>query len=131
VIVVDTSALLAILLGEPEMTTFRDILAEAQRKFVSSVSLLETGIVITDRRGAAGVTALKDFVEQAEIEIIAFDHLQYELAIPAFQTFGKGRHVARLNICDCASYALAKSIGIPLLFKGNDFSATDIVDAKR
>jgi uncharacterized protein with PIN domain len=68
VIVVDTSALLAILLHEPEMTIFRDILAEAQRKFVSSVSLLETGIVIMN--GAAGVTALKDFVDQAEIEIV-------------------------------------------------------------
>lgn len=125
-IVVDTSALLAILLDEPERPQFREVLAKEPRKSVSSVSVLEAGIVISTRRGPDGLAALADLLDRAEIVIAPFDRAQTQLAITAFETYGKGRHPARLNICDCAAYALAKAMNAPLLFKGNDFAATDI-----
>lgn len=128
-IAVDTSALLTILLAEPEMPAFRDILAEAPRKVVSSVSLLEAAIVMLSRRGDAGKAALDELVEDAELEVIPFDVAQHILAVRAFETYGKGRHPARLNICDCIAYALAKGMNAPLLFKGNDFAATDLIAA--
>lgn len=126
-IAVDTSALLAILLAEPEMAAFRDILAEAPRKVVSSVSLPDAAIVMLSRRGDAGKAALDELVEDAELEVIPFDVAQYDLAVRAFEAYGKGLHSARLNICDCIAYALAKGMNAPLLFKGNDFSATDVI----
>jgi ribonuclease VapC len=129
VIVVDTSALLAVLLDEPEKARFRDFLAEAPRKMVSAVNVLEAGIVMSTRRGPDGLAALADLIDRAEIEVVPFDHAQSQLALAAFQAFGKGRHAARLNICDCAAYALAKGTNLPLLYKGNDFAATDITAA--
>ena len=128
-IVVDTSALLAVLLDEPETVRFRDFLADAPRKMVSAVSLLEAGIVMSTRRGPDGLAALADLIEIAEVEVVPFDHAQNQLALAAFQAFGKGRHTARLNICDCAAYALAKGMNAALLFKSNDFAATDITAA--
>jgi ribonuclease VapC len=129
VIAVDTSALLAILLDEPDKHTFRDILAEAPRKMVSAVSVLEAGIIITTRRGPKSLEALSELLERAEIEVVPFDSAQALLALDAFHAYGKGRHAAALNICDCAAYALAKGINVPLLYKGNDFAATDIAAA--
>ena len=128
-IVVDTSALMAILLNEPESSQFRDALAEAPRKIISAVNVLEAGIVITARHGSDGADALTDLLERAEIKVVPFDQAQSRLAFPAFQAYGKGRHPARLNICDCAAYALAKELDAPLLFKGNDFAGTDIAPA--
>ena len=128
-IVVDTSALLAILLDEPEKSLFRDVLAEAPRKAVSSVSVLEAGIVMSTRRGADGLAALAELLDRAEVEAVPFDHAQSQLALMAFETYGKGRHPARLNICYCAVYALAKAMNASLLFKGSDFAATDIAPA--
>jgi ribonuclease VapC len=129
VIVVDTSALLAILFDEPEAHAYRDYLAHAPQKAASSVSLLEAGIVVSARLGPSGLDALAKLVEDADIEIVSFDRDQSEQAIQAFQLYGKGRHRAQLNICDCAAYALAKGLNAPLLYKGNDFAATDIVTA--
>jgi ribonuclease VapC len=129
VIVVDTSALLAVLLDEPEKVMFRDFLADAPRKMISAVSLLEAGIVMSTRRGPDGLAALTDLIERAEVEVVPFDHAQSQLALAAFHAYGKGRHAARLNICDCAAYALAKGMNVPLLYKGNDFAATDITAA--
>ena len=126
---VDTSALMAILLDEPEKALFRDILAEAPRKIISAVNVLEAGIVITTRHGDDGIDVLTDLLDHAEIEVVPFDKAQSQLAFAAFQTYGKGRHPARLNICDCAAYALAKGMDVPLLFKGHDFAATDIIAA--
>ena len=128
-IVVDTSALLAVLLDEPEKVGFRDILANAPRKAISTVSMLEAGILMTARRGDAGRAALSELVDRAEIEVVPFDQAQCQLALAAFETYGKGRHAARLNICDCAAYALAKGMNAPLLYKGADFAATDIAAA--
>jgi ribonuclease VapC len=131
VIVVDTSALLAILLDEPEQLLFRDKLAEPTRKMISAVSVLEAGIVIAARRGDDGLAALTDLIEGAEIEVVPFDQAQARLALNAFRAYGKGLHPARLNICDCAAYALAKGMSAPLLFKGDDFAATDVAVAVR
>lgn len=125
-IAVDTSALLAILLDEPEKSLFRDALAEAPRKIVSSVSVLEAGIIMSTRRGPNGLAALADLLERAEIDVVQFDYAQSQLALAAFQAYGKGRHPARLNIRDCAANALAKGMNAPLLFKGEDFAETDI-----
>ena len=88
-------------------------------------------MVIAGRRGGEPVWELLDeFLADAEAEIVSFDHEQAKLARSAFLRFGKGRHPAALNFGDCAAYALAKSRGVPLLFKGEDFARTDIVPAQ-
>jgi ribonuclease VapC len=130
VIVVDTSALIAVFEDEPERRQFNSIIANADRRVMSTVTLLEAGIVARGRRGAAGLTALQAIVEQAEIEAVPFGASHLALALEAFERYGKGLNpAARLNLGDCCSYALAKSLGVPLLFKGNDFTHTDIVSA--
>jgi ribonuclease VapC len=130
-IVIDTSALIAILQDEPERPQFAALIARADRRMVSAVSLLEASIVARSRRGAVGVTALDEIVADAELEIIAFDDFQRRLAVQAFNTYGKGIHPsARLNFGDCAAYALAKAMNAPLLFKGTDFVATDLISAR-
>jgi ribonuclease VapC len=130
-IVIDTSALIAILQNEPERAEFAALIARAERRLVSAVTLLEAGMVARSRRGEAGLTALDDIVSDAELEVVPFDDQQRQLAIAAFNQYGKGIHPsARLNLGDCAVYALAKGMNAPLLFKGNDFIATDLVAAR-
>lgn len=129
-IVVDTSALLAMLQNEPERAAFAAKIARTERRAVSAVSMLEAGMVAFGRRGQVGLSALDELVTDLEIEIIPFDEAQYRLALTAFRTFGKGIHPrARLNLGDCVVYALAKGMNAPLLFKGNDFTATDLTPA--
>ena len=93
---------------------------------VSVFSILETSIVIEAKKGDAGGRKLDLLIHRASIEIIAMDSGQVDLARFAWRSFGKGRHPAGLNIGDCCSYALSKYSGEPLLFKGNDFSKTDV-----
>ena len=124
--VIDTSALVAILLGEPEAEVFAKAIAGDPKRLVSVFSVLETGIVIEAKKGDAGGRELDLLIHRASIEIIAMDSGQVDLARFAWRSFGKGRHPAGLNIGDCCSYALSKHSGEPLLFKGNDFSKTDI-----
>jgi ribonuclease VapC len=127
-IVVDSSCLLAILQDEPENEAFRAILAGGDRLLMSAVNVHEALCVMRGRYGAAGVARLWDLIGEAEIEIAAFDELQVRAAAKAFDRYGKGLHSkASLNLCDCASYALAKTMGAPLLFKGEDFVHTDVV----
>ncbi len=129
-IVVDTSALIAVFEDEPERQQFSSIIANADRRLVSTVTLLEAGMVARGRRGGAGLTAMQAIIEQAEIEVVPFDSGHLALALDAFEHYGKGLNpAARLNLGDCCSYALAKSLAAPLLFKGNDFVHTDIVAA--
>jgi ribonuclease VapC len=129
-IVVDTSALIAIIQAEPECATFLDQVRQADRALMSAVSMLEAGMVLRARRGPAGIAELVDLVEAMAIEVVPFDAAQADGALQAFAVYGKGQHPkARLNLGDCASYALAKAMDAPLLFKGNDFSATDLVAA--
>lgn len=128
-IVVDTSALFAILANEPERATFVETIVAADRCFVSAGTRVETGMVISSRFGPAGQHYLSAFLSRAGIETNPVDAEQAETAITAFRRFGKGRHPAGLNFGDCFSYALAHTLDAPLLFKGDDFSETDITRA--
>lgn len=127
--VIDSSALMVILFGEPESEAFIEGLAAPDRKFMSAVNKLEAMIVVEARKGAEGVAALVRLLAAAEIEIIPFDSGQAEIAMATWRRYGRGRHPAGLNLGDCASYALASTLNEPLLFKGEDFSKTDIAQA--
>lgn len=124
--VIDTSALLAILLAEPETESFARALADDPKKMISAFNALECAIVIEARKGEAGGRELDLLLHRARIEIIALNTDHVELALAAWRKFGKGNHPAGLNIGDCCAYALAKYSGEPLLFKGEDFRRTDI-----
>jgi ribonuclease VapC len=124
--VIDTSAVLAILQDEPERRAFNTLVAAAETRLLSAASLVELSIVVEARFGSDGQGDLDLFLSTAEIEIVAVDRAQAELARRAFSRYGKGRHRAGLNFGDCFSYALAKGAGVPLLFKGNDFGHTDL-----
>ena len=124
--VIDTSALIAILFGEPETESFVQALVNDPKKMISAFNLLETAIVIEAKKGEPGGRELDLLVHRARIEIIPLNGDQVELALAAWRKYGKGNHPAGLNIGDCCAYALAKYSGEPLLFKGRDFSQTDI-----
>ena len=125
--VIDTSALLAILQREPERREFIEAVESADVVRLSVASFVETSIVIESRHGAEGLRDLDRFISRANIELMPVDQDQGQLARLAFSRFGKGRHRAGLNYGDCFSYAAAMSIGEPLLFKGNDFVHTDVI----
>lgn len=124
--VIDTSALMAILLGEPEAETFARALAGNPKLLLSAFSALEAAIIIESKKGASGSRELDLLLHRARIEIIPFTPEQQEIALSAWRRFGKGRHPAGLNIGDSCSYALARLTNEPLLFKGDDFLQTDI-----
>ncbi len=124
--VLDTSALIAILLGEPEAELFALAIAEAHKRIVSAFTALETGIVIEAKKGDLGGREFDLLIHRAKIEIVPLTIEQLEIARSAWRKYGKGKHPAGLNIGDCCSYALAKCAGEPLLYKGDDFSQTDI-----
>ena len=126
-IVVDSSALLAISFKEPEQQTFNDIITGGERCVMSAVNVHETATILRLRHGAAAVERFWKFLADVEIEIIPFDQAQVRAAAIAFDRYGKGLDPkARLNLADCAAYALAKTLNAPLLFKGNDFAQTDL-----
>ncbi len=124
--VVDTSALLAVLQDEAERRVFNEAMEAADSVAMSVASFVETSIVIEARHGAEGLRALDRFVDRAGIVIAGVDLEQGKVARDAFSRFGKGRHPAGLNFGDCFAYALAKVLGEPLLFKGEDFAQTDV-----
>jgi ribonuclease VapC len=126
VIVIDTSAVVAILRDEPERRMFNEAIEEAKRCLMSAVSFVEASMVMEGRMGYDGLRDFDLFVLKAGIEIVPVDVEQANIAREAFRTFGKGRHAANLNFGDCFSYALAKAMDAALLFKGQDFSRTDI-----
>lgn len=125
--VIDTSAILAIFLGEPERHRFLELLSQADARFFSAGNALETAIVLQARRGESVIRELDLFVHRTGVEIIAVDIEQVEIARAAWRRYGKGRHAAGLNFGDCFAYALAKVSGEPLLATGGDFVQTDIV----
>jgi len=127
--VIDSSALLTILFGEPDAKDFIDALADPGRKFMSSVNKLEASIVVEARKGEAGSAALARLLATIEVETIPFDSGQAEIAMAAWRRFGKGRHPAGLNLGDCAAYALASTLNDSLLHKGGGFSKTDVAPA--
>ena len=124
--IVDSSALLAVLLREPDSERYETAIATAAGCRMSAVNLLETSIVVEGRGGAAAGHELDAFLERAGIEPAPVTTEQVHVARIAWRRFGKGNHPARLNLGDCFAYALAKSAGEPLLYKGDDFSRTDI-----
>lgn len=125
-IVVDTSALVAIQLAEPEAEAFSDLIANDGAPYLSTVTLFEARTVLSFRRESARPSEFEAWLVVARVVAVAFDERQSALAFDAYQRWGKGNHPAALNLGDCASYALAKSLDAPLLFKGDDFSKTDI-----
>ncbi len=124
--VVDTSAVLAILLEEPDAADYAQLIEDDPAPLMSAASVFETGIVLISRHGQEARSDLRDFMEQAGMQVEPVTVEQAELALDAYQRFGKGRHRAGLNFGDCFAYALSKAMGQPLLFKGEDFSQTDI-----
>lgn len=124
--VIDTSALLAILFNEPDAEHFELALEADPIRLLSTASLLETAIVVEARLGEAGGQELDLLLDKAQITFVPFTAEHTKIARLAYRTYGKGRHPASLNYGYCFAYALAKTTGEPLLFKGNDFSQTDI-----
>lgn len=124
--VLDTSAILAILLNEPEIEAFSAAIEQDPVRLLSAASLVEAAMVVESRYGEDGGRELDLLLQTAGVEIVALDARQAEMARHAFRAFGKGRHAAALNFGDCFSYALSQVSGEPLLFKGDDFSRTDI-----
>jgi ribonuclease VapC len=124
--VIDTSAIVAILFGEPEARTFVHAIDQDPVRLMSAVSVLEATMVVESELGEAGSRELDLFLHRAGIEVVGFLPEQLNAARRAFRAFGKGRHPAGLNFGDCFSYALAASTGQSLLFKGTDFARTDI-----
>ena len=124
--VIDTSALLAILLGEPEAASCARAIAGDAKRLVSALSALEAAIVIHARKGPAGVRELDLLLHAAGATVVSLDADQVLLARAAYEKFGRGHHRAALNLGDCCTYALARSSGEPLLCKGEDFAQTDV-----
>ena len=127
--VLDTSALLAILLDEPERRRFNELLEADPVRLISAANVLETAIVLESRSGEAAGREVDLFLHRAIVEVTAVDGDQVEIARAAFRRFGKGRHLAGLNFGDSFAYALATASGEPLLFKGSDFALTDVAVA--
>jgi len=124
--VIDTSALFAILADEPERRVFIAAIEATEARHLSAATLVEVSIVIEGRHGAEGLRDLDHFVASAGIDLVTVDAEQANVARRAFSRYGKGRHRARLNYGDCFSYALAMVLSEPLLFKGDDFGHTDV-----
>jgi ribonuclease VapC len=125
-VVIDTSALLAILLGAPERGKFLQLLSESETRLLSAANALETAIIVESRRGEVAGRELDLFLHRTKIEIVAVDAEQFSIARFAWRKFGKGRHSAALNFGDCFAYALTKTSSEPLLAKGEDFRQTDL-----
>ena len=124
--VIDTSAVAAILFDEPEAATMERLLVEAPVRLVSAATVVEAGMVVEARLGEAGGREFDLWLQRAAIEVVPVDAEQAHLARHAWRRYGKGRHRAGMNYGDCFSYALAIVRDEPLLFKGEDFSRTDV-----
>ena len=127
--VIDSSAVMAIVFIEPDALHYYNKIVSTNVRLLSAATLVETSLVVMRRRSPGGLAVLDDLIKRLKIEVISVDEEQAILAREAFRRFGKGRHRACLNYGDCFSYALAKQTGLPLLFKGNDFSETDLESA--
>ena len=125
--VIDTSGLIAVIANEPEQAVFVESMKKADKTLLSAASLVEANIVLMRGKVPNAASQLAAFLEEAEVEVVPVDEEQAQLAVEAYRRYGKGRHPARLNFGDCFVYALAKQRGEPLLFKGDDFSKTDLI----
>jgi ribonuclease VapC len=127
--VIDTSAVLAILLSEPERDAVIDALAEDAVRLMSAVNVLEAAIVIEARKRESGGREFDLLLHQVKVDVVPFTQEHMEEARNAWRRYGKGNHPAGLNFCDCCAYALSRVSGEPLLFKGDDFENTDVSPA--
>jgi ribonuclease VapC len=128
-VVLDTSALLAVLLNEPDAPRFERAIAGADARLLSAANALEAAVVVEARFGAAGGRELDLLLHATGVDVVPVTREHYEIARDAFRRFGRGRHPAGLNYGDLFAYALSRSSGEPLLFKGEDFARTDVVAA--
>jgi ribonuclease VapC len=126
VIVVDTSAVLAIAFLEPEARRFAELLQTARQPRMSAASFLEASILIQSRRGEPSRARLDALIEATGMHVVPVTRAQVLIARDAHLRYGRGNHPAGLNFGDCLAYALARERGLPLLFKGNHFARTDI-----
>jgi ribonuclease VapC len=129
-VILDTSAVIAILRAEPEASAMAEAMSSAGARGISAVSYVEAAVVIDSSHDPIASRRFDDFFREAEIVVEPVTFRQAKIAREAYRDFGKGRHRAGLNFGDCFSYALAKATGKPLLFKGNDFSHTDVEPAE-
>ena len=129
--ILDSSAVVAILRAEPEAPEFVRAIEASPGRHISAVSYVEAAIVIDSGKDAVASRRFDDFFRVSRVVIETVTPRQAEIARHAYRDFGKGRHRAGLNFGDCFSYALAKEMDEPLLFKGNDFARTDVEVAKR
>ena len=127
--VLDTAAALAILLDEPERRTFAEAIERDPVRAMSVASFVECSIVLQARFGPDGVRDLDLLLARAQVSLLPVDVDQAYVAREAFRSFGRGRHAAGLNYGDCFAYALSRTLGEPLLFKGGDFALTDVQTA--
>lgn len=127
--IIDTSALLAILFDEQDAARYADAIAGADQRAISAANFLEAGIVIDNQLGPAAGRQLDALLARAQVEVAPVTREQAEIARQAYLDYGKGRHPERFNYGDCFAYALAKTANRPLLYKGDDFSRTDIASA--
>ena len=126
--IIDTSAIIAVLRGEPDASTFARAIADATIRRVSTVNFVESAVVIDASKDPIASRRFDEFVKEANISVEPVTADQAQIARAAYRDFGRGSgHPAKLNFGDCFAYALAKSFGEPLLFKGSDFAHTDIV----
>jgi ribonuclease VapC len=124
--VIDTSAILAILQNEPERRKFNEAIEAAETRSLSTASFVECSMILESRFGTDAVRDLDLFLAKAQIALVSVDADQADFARRGFREYGKGRHPAGLNFGDCFSYALARALNQSILFKGNDFIKTDI-----
>lgn len=127
--IVDSSALIAIVFNERDATRYAAAIAGARTLRMAAANWLEAAIVVESRDGGALRQGFDDFVTEVGLDIVAFEHSHAAAARDAWRRFGKGRHPAKLNFGDCVAYGTAKAEGLPLLFKGDDFPLTDIEPA--
>lgn len=124
--VIDSSAIVAIFLEESDWPFLHNQILDAGVRFISAVSVVETGMVLESRLGAVAVRAFDRYLEELRIEVVAVNRDIAQDALAAWRKYGKGRHPAGLSLGDCFSYALARSTNEPLLAKGDDFVRTDL-----
>jgi len=127
--IVDTSAVLAILFAEEDAARYADAIAAADTRVISAANYLEAAIVVDHQAGAAAGRQLDAFMSRAEFHVASVTRHHADLARQAYLDFGKGNHPAGLDFGDCFAYALSKATGAPLLYKGDDFARTDLVSA--
>ena len=125
-IVVDSSALIAIYFDEAEKASFADAVISVDGPCIGAPNFLEASMVVEARKGEAGCRELDRIADNLGLQVVPFESSHIQAAREAFRRYGKGRHRAALNFGDCCAYALAKTLNLPLLCKGNDFALTDL-----